>query len=72
MEWHHYGYDVRYGHSSSLILNVFGKLLQEKYGLLQYYIYDLTGWPANSELYLDMKITLMYNLAAFMRLPSRL
>jgi FkbM family methyltransferase len=67
MEWHHYGYDVRYGHSSSPILNLFGKLLQEKCGLSQFYLCDWTGWPANTELYLDMKITLMYNLAAFMR-----
>jgi FkbM family methyltransferase len=57
MEWHHIGYDVRYGHSSSPILNLFGKLLKEKCGLLQFYLYDWTGWPANEELYLDMKIS---------------
>jgi FkbM family methyltransferase len=71
LEWHHYGYDVRYGHSSSPTLNLFGKLLQEKCGLSQFYVLDWTGWPANEELYLDMKITLMYNLAAFMRVQSK-
>jgi FkbM family methyltransferase len=67
LEWHHYNYDVRYGASSVPILNVFSKLLKEKCGLQQFWLHDTTGWPSNEELYIDMKLTLMYNLASFRR-----
>jgi FkbM family methyltransferase len=70
MEWHHYGHDVRYGVSSSPILNLFVKLLQDKCDLEQFHLHDVSGWPSNEELYIDMKITLMYNLAAYMRVPK--
>jgi FkbM family methyltransferase len=70
LEWHHYGFDVRYGASSAPILNMFQKLLQDQCGIEQFWIQDLTGWPSNSELYLDMKLTLMYNIASFLRVKK--
>ena len=70
LEWHHYGFDIRYGPASSPHLNVFVKLLREKCGLGQFFIHDNTGWPANDELFIDMKLTLMYNLASFMKIDT--
>ena len=65
LEWHHYGYDTRYGPGSVPHLNVFVKLLNEKCSLSQFYIRDTVGWPANDEQFLDMKLTMMYNIASF-------
>ena len=71
IEWHHYDYDIRYGASSIPILNMFQKLLQDQCGLSQFWLKDLTGWPSNSEMYLDMKLTLLYNLASFRRIDPK-
>lgn len=71
IEWHHYDHDVRYGAASVPILNVFTKLLHETCGLSQFWIASPTGgWPSNEELYIDMQIKLMYNLASFMRIKK--
>lgn len=68
LEWHHYDYDWRYGVTSSPHINVLVTLLKERCGLEQYWIHDDTGgWPANDKIYTEMKIKLMYNLAAFAR-----
>ena len=67
LEWHHYDFDLRYGLSSIPHLNVFVKLLNEKCGLPQFWLHDPTGWPSNEEMFIDMKLTLRYNLASFMR-----
>ena len=67
LEWHHYNYDTRYGPASVPHLNVFTKLLREKCGLAQFYLHDDVGWPANDELFIDMKLRLMYNIASFMK-----
>ena len=67
LEWHHYDFDSRYGPASVPHLNVFTKLLREKCGLGQFSIHDLTGWPANDEMYIDMQLNLMYNLASYMK-----
>jgi FkbM family methyltransferase len=70
LEWHHYQYDGRYGASSAPILNMYHKLLQDQCHMEQFWLHDVTGWPSNSELYLDMKLTLMYNIASFKRVKE--
>ena len=70
LEWHHFDYDRRYGASSIPHLNVFTKLLQEECGLSQFWLHDDTGWPSNEELYIDMQLTLRYNLASFMQVKQ--
>jgi hypothetical protein len=54
-----------------LDVEVFSKLLKEKCGLEQFWLHDTTGWPSNEELYIDMKLTLMYNLASFRRVSKQ-
>jgi FkbM family methyltransferase len=71
LEWHHYQYDGRYGASSVPILNMYQKLLQDQCQMEQFWLQDITGWPSNSELYLDMKLSLMYNLASFKRMQAK-
>ena len=70
LEWHHFTYDARYGASSIPHLNVFTRLLQDECGLSQFWLHDDTGWPSNEELYIDMQITLRYNLASFMQVKQ--
>lgn len=70
LEWHHYDYDLRYGASSTPMLNVLVKLLDEECGLVQFWLHDPTGWPSNEELYTQMGIVLRYNLAAFKRVRA--
>jgi FkbM family methyltransferase len=70
LEWHHYDYDARYGPGSVPHLNVFTKLLKEKCGLSLFYICHPTGWPANDELFLDMKLDIKYNIASFMQVEE--
>lgn len=67
LEWHHFDFDLRYGYSSVPHLNLYAKLLKEKCGLAQFWLHDNTGWPSNEELYIDMQLRLMYNLASYMR-----
>jgi FkbM family methyltransferase len=71
LEWHHYGYDERYGAASVPILNLFTRLLTEKCGISQFWIHDPDGgWPSDAEEYFDMEIRIMYNLASFMRVKK--
>ena len=70
LEWHHFDVDLRYGESSNPMLNVLVKLLDEECGLVQYSLYEPTGWPSNEEIYTQMDIVLRYNIAAFKRVRT--
>ena len=52
------------------MLNVLVKLLDEECGLVQYSLYEPTGWPSNEEIYTQMDIVLRYNIAAFKRVRT--
>lgn len=69
LEWHHFEFDIRYGASSVPYLNLMYKLLQRECGLEQFWDHDGLGWPNDEKLYADMKLVLMYNLAAFRKVP---
>ena len=71
LEWHHYDFDSRYGPASVPHLNVFTKLLREKCSLGQFSIHTDTGWPSSDEMYIDMQLNLMYNLATFMKVDVK-
>jgi FkbM family methyltransferase len=44
LEWHHFGYDLRYGHGSDPHLNVLHRLLQDQCQLHQFALHSPTGW----------------------------
>ena len=67
LEWHHFGWDLRYGHGSDPHLNVLHRLLLEECGLHQFALHSPTGWPSNEKMFADMELPLYYNLASFRR-----
>jgi FkbM family methyltransferase len=67
LEWHHFGYDLRYGHGSDPHLNLLHRLLDEECGLHQFALHSPTGWPSNEKIFASMNLPLYYNLASFRR-----
>ncbi|VEU37564.1 unnamed protein product [Pseudo-nitzschia multistriata] len=67
LEWHHFGYDVRYGVTSNPQINVIVALLKERCGLEQFWVHGSHGWPSNSKMYTDMGMTLYYTMSSFKR-----
>ena len=69
IEWHHYGFDVRYGHGSSPALNSLVTVLAA-HGLLCWFVHDQSGgWPTTEAIWPMLNMhDVRYNLASFRRL----
>lgn len=67
LEWHHFGFDLRYGHGSDPHLNVLHRMLRDECGLHQFALHSPTGWPSNEKMFSEMNLPLYYNLASFRR-----
>lgn len=67
LEWHHFGWDVRYGEGSSPPINALVTLLHAC-GLHMFHIHSRGGWPSADLMYHRMQLKdIRYNLAAFHR-----
>ena len=72
VEWHHMGYDVRYGAASDPHIATIVRLLEEEAGLRLVWTHNEGGWAANegAHPYSDAGFELRYQLATFLRVPK--